>query len=251
MSLKREQLGKVMVLTVDRPEARNAISSALAASLQEAIEDANTCEQTHVVVLTASGDEVFLAGGDLKELAQLPTDAEGAEHVLELGRTLSFDRCKLPIIAAVGGAVFGGGAELLLTCDLVVMDAHSSIRFVHAKMGLTPAWGGSTRLLERLGTLRAAELLLSSRRVDAEEALSFGLTNRVVRRGQARTVALALADELARTPRPALVAIKRSLSAAQRARRHQAFEAEAEVFRSVWQSGQQLGAIATFLNRKS
>ena len=251
MSLKREQIGAALILTVDRPDARNAISSELAASLHEAIDQANAGEQIHAVVLAASGGEVFLAGGDLKELAQLPADADGAERVLEMGRAVALERCQLPVIAAVSGAVFGGGAELLLTCDLVIMEAHASIRFVHAKMGLTPAWGGSTRLLERLGALRAAELLLCARRIGAEEALGFGLANRVVPRGQAKATALELAAELAQTPRAALIAIKSSLSASKRARRQDAFEAEAEVFRSAWKSAQHLSAIANFLKRKA
>ena len=246
LSERRE--GPALGLTIDRPEAKNALSRELCRRLEEAFERAARDETVSAVVLAATGD-VFIAGGDLHELAALPMDAGGADRVLELGAVArSIEACALPVIAAVSGAALGGGAEVVLACDLVVMQPGATIRFVHAKMGLTPAWGGTTRLCERVGATRASEILLSARPIGGEEAVAIGLASRVV--PEALAGALDLARELAKSPREALAAIKRSLGASRDARRDSAFASEQKIFRSAWGSAAHQAALQSFFAKK-
>ena len=244
--------GATRLLVVDRPESKNAINRRLAESLIAELERASEDEAIHAIVLASSDPAVFLSGGDIGELSQLPYDRSGADGVIELGVAVgAIERCPIPVIAAVEGKVFGGGCELLVMCDLVVMATGSSLRFVHARMGLVPAWGGATRLIERVGAARAADLLLTARAVDAAEAATMGIASRLVDDGQAAPAALALAAELARVPRASLVAIKRSIVAAKTARRGRAFESERDVFRQAWGSEAHRTAFAAFLRKKS
>jgi enoyl-CoA hydratase/carnithine racemase len=234
MVLKREQRGAVSICTVDRPAAKNAVSRELALALRAAALQASEDPATSVLVVASSG-EIFLSGGDLKELAALPFAAEGAEQVLTIGAELAaLEECAVPVIAAVDGDAYGGGCELLLLCDLVVMARGASLRFVHARMGLAPAWGGMTRLVERVGAARAADIILRARPIAGEEAVAMGLASHAVADGTATAVALTLAAEIARLPRAALVNVKRSLVAVRRARRAGSLAAEAQVFRDAW-----------------
>jgi len=237
MVLRREQEGATRLLTFDRPAARNAISRELAERLRDEIGEVDGDDEVRAVVLASACPDVFASGGDLKELRQLTMDGQGASQVMALGIELgAIETCAVLVIAAVGGAVFGGGCELLMMCDLLIMEEQASLRFVHARMGLTPAWGGTTRLIERVGSARAADILLSARTIGAAEALAMGLARQVVAEGQAVAAALALAAELGQLPRDALAAIKRSVLASKLARRAEAFEAERKVFRSAWGS---------------
>lgn len=250
--LRSEQRGATRLLTVDRPSAKNAINRALAERLVAALEDAAGDETVRSIVLASSDPSVFLSGGDIGELSRLAYDDRGAQGVIDLGVAVgAIEACPLPVVAAVEGAVFGGGCELLVMCDLVVMAEAARLRFVHARMGLVPAWGGATRLIERIGAARAADLLLTARAVEAEEAGRIGIASRVVPTGQAVEQALALAEQLATVPRTSLTAIKRSLVAAKTARRGEAFERERDVFRQAWGSDAHRAAFEAFLGKKS
>ncbi len=243
--LKVERQGTTELIVIDRPEASHALSAELVTGLVAAFDRAASDPSVRVVVLGSTGDRVFLAGGDLRELRQLPMDAVGAERVLDLGRLARvIEDAPVPVIAAVSGVALGGGAELLVACDLAVIDELASVRFVHKAMGLVPAWGGATRLSERVGSARAAELFLTARAVDAREAVAMGLAARVAARTRATAEALLLADELASSERDVLVRLKRSLRASRDARRGAALAAEAEIFKEAWGSEAHRAAFA-------
>ncbi|MBW2528163.1 MAG: enoyl-CoA hydratase/isomerase family protein [Deltaproteobacteria bacterium] len=245
-----QQQGSTLVLTIARPGAKNAINRELAERLRDAVLDAADDEGIRCLVLAARGEDVFVAGGDLKEFRTLPLDGAGAQHILDLGTELScIEDSPLPIIAAVQGDVLGGGCELLVLCDLVVMEEQAAIEFRHVRMGLTPAWGGTSRLVERVGALRATDLLLTGRRVAADEASTMGLVNQVVPRGGSLTAALDLARQIAHSERDAVAAIKRSLTTARRAARADGLTQEQKVFRSAWGSAAHRAAMAAFLSK--
>jgi enoyl-CoA hydratase len=233
--LKQRRERHALVLTLDRPEARNAISRALAMTLTSAIEDASRDETVTAIVLASSNPKVFIAGGDLRELLALPYDARGAEAVLALGATAqSIEDAAVPVIAAVDGSTLGGGAELTVACDLVVMGRQARVQFVHARMGLVPAWGGLTRLEEKIGAARASELVFTARSVTAAEAVGAGLANRSA--DDALEAALELVDELAANDRAAVAALKASAREARLRRRCDALDAEKAAFRRAWGS---------------
>ncbi len=164
------------------------------------------------IVLTGAGDRTFTSGGDLNMLAELAAaqPGEGAA-VLDMGDELAIcERADVPVIAAVQGDAYGGGCELLLLCDLVIVESHAQLAFRHAKMGLSPAWGGLTRLVERVGPIEAARLLFTAEKIDAAEALRIGLVNEVVPRGAARARAIARVSRIADNPRTSVAALKRA-----------------------------------------
>lgn len=236
MSLRVEsQPDGITVLTIDRPAARNAISRELATALAKAIRVAGSDEQVRAVIIAAAGETVFAAGGDLKQFKTLPMTAEGADRVLAMGRELAcFETCPVPIIAAVQGDVLGGGCELLMLCDLIVMEEQARFRWLHAKMGLVPAWGGATRLVERVGATLASELLLSAAPLGAARALALGLVNDVVPPGQALKKATELAGRIARNDRQAVAQLKRALLSVRQARRGDGLKREQDVFKDIW-----------------
>src|ERR1700751_3756561 len=121
------------------------------------------------------------------------------------------ERAGVPGIPAVQGDAYGGGCELLLLCDLAIVESHAQLAFRHAKMGLSPAWGGLTRLVERVGPVEAARLLYTAEKIDAAEALRIGLCNEVVPRGSARARAIARVSRVAENPRGSVAALKRAL----------------------------------------
>jgi enoyl-CoA hydratase/carnithine racemase len=154
------------------------------------------------------------------------------------------------VIAAVQGDVYGGGCELLLLCDLVIVESHAEIAFRHAKMGLSPAWGGLTRLVERVGPIEAARLLFTAEKIDAAEARRIGMVNEVVPKGEARSRALAKVGRIADNPRATVAALKRALYEVREARRGAAVERERLAFSERWGAADHRDAMNAFLTRR-
>ena len=248
-SLQIETVGAAVVITVDRPATRNAIDVATAQGIAAAITSASADPAIRGVVLAATG-ATYLSGGDLNLLAALVDDAHGAAAILALGADLaSIERSPLPVIAAVSGDVFGGGCEIVLLCDLVIVEEQAAFAFRHAKMGLSPAWGGLTRLVERVGPIEAARLLYTAEKVDALEAVRVGLANEVVSRGAARTRALARVARIAENPRDSVADLKRTLGKVREARRGAALDLERDAFAARWGSDDHRAAITSFKAR--
>jgi enoyl-CoA hydratase len=249
-SLHVETVGAAVVITVDRPATRNAIDGATAQGIAAAIARASEDPAIRGVVLAATG-ATYLSGGDLNLLAALVDDARGADAILGLGVELAaIEQSPLPVLAAVSGDVFGGGCEIVLLCDLVIVEEQAAFAFRHARMGLSPAWGGLTRLVERVGPIEAARLLYTAEKVDAQEAVRLGLANEIVARGAARTRALARIARIAENPRDAVAALKRTLREVREAHRGAAIDRERAAFIARWGSDDHRAAIRAFETRK-
>ena len=247
--IREETIAAARIVTLARPEKRNALSSEVARALGRAIERAGADESVRAVVLAAEGN-VFAAGGDLDELAMVVGAAEGALHVLAIGQEIeSILACPVPVIAAVSGDVYGGGCELLLLCDLAVMEDHARVSFRHARMGLSPAWGGTARLLERVGPTLAARLLFTSELVGAEGAVRLGLVCENVPSGGSMARALAIAEEIAKADREVIAAHKKLLRDALHGSRRAVKECEDETFRTLWGSAAHRRAMESFGSR--
>lgn len=251
MSVHVETVGDALVLTIDRPAVHNAIDRAVARALGDAVRIGSVTPSVRGVVLTGGGPDTFVSGGDLRELDDVVTAGGGPTHVLEMGEDLgAIERCDVPVVAAVNGAVLGGGSELLLLCDIVVMERHATLSFRHAKMGLSPAWGGVTRLIERVGSAAASKLLLTAERITAEQALGLGLVNVVVEPGEARGHAIGLVNRIADNPRSSVASIKRAIREVRQAMRGGAFAREQEVFASVWGTEAHRAAMDAYRKRR-
>jgi enoyl-CoA hydratase/carnithine racemase len=198
-------------ITLNRPEAMNAISSAMAAELTRACAELAAAPEVRVVVFGAAGERAFCAGADLKERAGL-TDADimRQRHVIRavFGALLALPQ---PAIAAVHGFALGGGCELALSCDLVVADETATFGLPEVTVGLVPGGGGTQLALRRLGPGRAADLVLTGRKVGVDEAMRLGLVDRRVPAGQDGRAALELAGQIAANSPVAVRAAKRAI----------------------------------------
>jgi len=191
--LLRERRGHVELLTLNRPEARNAMNRALAIELSTAVDEAENDADVWVVVLTAAGDKAFCAGMDLKGFAagEFPSTDKG------FGGMTQRDFPK-PIIAAVNGSALAGGLELMLSCDMVVAADHAKFGIPEASRGLIAGAGGLIRLPKRIPLAVAYELALTADPMDAQRAYELGLVNRVVPGADVLDTAIALAERIAR-----------------------------------------------------
>lgn len=251
MSLRAESVGDAVILTIDRPDRRNAIDRSLARLLGEAIRIAASDPSVRGIVVTGSGEDTFIAGGDIREIDQLARSGSSGAEILDMFEDLRLiEQGDVPVIAAAQGDIFGGGCELILLCDFVIVEEHATLSFRHAKMGLSPAWGGLTRLVERVGPLEATRLLLTADRIDAAEAHRIGLVNEVVPKGGARARAIALVNRIADNPRTTVSALKQALHRVREVRRGESFEVEREVFSQRWGGPDHRKALDEFLSRK-
>jgi enoyl-CoA hydratase/carnithine racemase len=189
--------GRVAELVLDRPEALNAVSTALARDLAAATAALAADLSVRAVVLSSSQLRAFCVGADLKErnavsdaelVAQRPVARAAYRGVLDL---------PMPVVAAVDGHALGGGLELALACDLIVAGESATLGLPEVSVGVVPGGGGTQLLVRRVGWSRAADLILTARRVDAAEALRLGVVDRVVPAGSARPAALELAAAIA------------------------------------------------------
>lgn len=250
MSLRVERAGDAVVLTIDRPDTHNAIDRSLALALGEAVTLASSDPKVRGIVLTGAGDRVFSAGGDLHEI-QAALEGGASADVAGLFEPLSaIEASAVPVIAAVGGDVFGGASELLLLCDFVIVEEHTHVAFRHARMGLSPAWGGMTRLVERVGALEATRLLLTAEKVTAPDAVRIGLVSEMVPKGFARERALARVSHIADNPRATVAALKRALHEVRAAQRGGAVERERAAFVERWGAADHRAAMEAFRERK-
>ena len=203
--------GGIAQITLSRPEAMNAISSAMAAELTRTCAELAAAPGVRVVVLGAAGERAFSAGADLKERAGM-TDADimRQRHAIRgvFGALLALPQ---PVVAAVHGFALGGGCELALSCDLVVADETAVFGLPEVTVGLVPGGGGTQLALRRLGPGRAADLVLTGRKVGIDEAMRFGLVDRRVPAGQADRAALDLAGQIAANSPVAVRAAKRAI----------------------------------------
>src|SRR5487761_1962606 len=199
-----ERRGHVELLTINRPEARNAVNRAVALGLDAALDAAALDDDVWVVVLTGAGDKAFSAGMDLKAFAtgELPFTAHG------FGGITRRDFPK-PLIAAANGAALAGGFEIMISCDMVVAAEHARFGIPEASRGLIAGAGGLIRLPRRVPLAVAYEMALTAEPIDAARAFDLGLVNRVVPGDQVVDAAVALAERIARNAPLAVRASKR------------------------------------------
>jgi len=193
-AVERERRGRVEVLTINRPEARNAINGDVTAAMTAALDDIEQDDGCLAVVLTGAGDKAFSAGMDLKAFAS----GQGA-NIIDAGGFAGITRRAFPkpIVAAVNGAALAGGCEIVLACDLVVAAEHAVFGIPEVKRGLIAGAGGLIRLPRRLPRAVALELALTGEPMDATRAYGLGLVNRVVPGAVVVEAAVALARTIA------------------------------------------------------
>jgi len=202
--------GAVRVLTMNRPEKRNALNTALTQALLDALRAADADNAVSCVVLTGAG-QGFCAGADLSEFKDLTPEKQHlveARAELTMQLHLAFTRMEKPVLTAINGAAMGGGAGLALAGDMALMAAQASIGYPETRHGIVAAIV-MANLTRQAGRKAAFELVALGEPIGAEKALTLGMVNRVVPDAALMTEALAMAEKLAAVSRPAMAATKR------------------------------------------
>jgi enoyl-CoA hydratase len=238
--LLRERRGHIELLTINRPEARNAVNRATALALSEALDDCETNDEVWVVVLTGAGDKAFSAGMDLKAFAtgEFPITEKG------FGGLTKRDFSK-PLIAAVNGSALAGGFEMMISCDMVVAADHARFGIPEAQRGLVAGAGGLIRLPKRVPLAVAYEMALTADPIDAARAYQLGLVNRVVPGAEVLDAATALAERIAQNAPLAVRTSKRVMKQATELSEEESWKVNDEAFGMIGRSSDALeGAIA-------
>jgi enoyl-CoA hydratase/carnithine racemase len=213
-NLIAEDRGPVRILTIDGDAQMNVLSRGLVAELAQQARQAAVEGVVRAVIVTGAGKRAFSAGANLKE-RQGWTEDDVRRWLVELHASVrEIERCPKPWIAAINGLALGGGCELALACDLRVMDPAAQIGLTETKVGVIPGGGGTVRLARIIGLGRAKDLILTARRVEAQEALQLGLVNRISAAGESVAAAVALANEIAANAPVAVAAAKASIDEA-------------------------------------
>lgn len=249
--LVSERIGNAQVLTLDREEAGNAMAAELADAIAAELDRLDGDRDLRALILTGRGERFFCAGGDVKRYRAL-TDRAGLDAVFMRVRRLldRFEALPVPVIAAVNGYAIGGGAELLVACDIRFADTHARIGFPQARLGITAGWYGFERLARDCGYVHAMRLAASGELVTAAEAARIGLVNEVATEGTALEAALTFAKGLDAVAPLALAATKRALQNAYTLPRDESRRRVEEEFADLWFTEDHREAEAAFAERR-
>ena len=207
-----ETMGRVGVITLNRPKQMNALNDALMDALGAALLAFDADDGIGAIVITG-GAKVFAAGADIAAMADWSyMDVYRSDFITRNWETIR--RVRKPVIAAVAGFAMGGGCELALACDIVIAAESAKFALPEIRLAMLPGAGGTQQLPRAIGKAKAMDMCLSARMLDAAEADRYGLVSRVVPDAQLREQALALATKVAGFSLPALMAIKESVNRA-------------------------------------
>ncbi len=240
---------QVAIATIANPATKNALDAATMQALQAIVDDAAQDPSLRALVLTGEGD-AFVSGGDLRELAGKDSPAD-ASSFADLGARLcaSIAELRVPVLAALPGVTFGGGAELAVACDLRLADRRARVSFKQVRMGVTTAWGTLGRLVALVGAGAAGRLLYTAQEVWAEEALGMGLVDAICDDGGCVGLAVAWAEDIARGSPEAIARMKRLLRAVTTAA-DPALLAERTSFVETWTGADHGEAVAAYFEHR-
>jgi enoyl-CoA hydratase len=240
----------VATVTLGRPERLNALDPDMLRELARAVREIRRDAGVRAVVVTGAGERAFSAGADIKAMAAMgPADGHAYSR---LGHEVlaRLEALSVPVVAAVNGVALGGGLELALACDLIVASERARLGQPEIDLGLIPGFGGTQRLVRRIGQARARELIYLGRQLSAEEAFGVGLVNRVVPAERLREEAARLAADLAAKAPVALAAAKRATAVAADADLATGCRHEVEAFAVTFASEDRTEGLHAFLARR-
>ena len=245
-----ERRGSVVVVTIHRPEALNAINPAVLEELDATLAELETDAEVRAVVLAGAGDKAFVAGADISAMKDLsPVDAETfAGHGQAVLNRLA--GLAAPTIAAVQGFALGGGCELAMACDLVFAGPKARFGQPEVRLGVIPGFGGTQRLVRRVGMANALDLCLTARMVGAEEALRMGLVSRVLE-GDLLEETCKVAEQMAGLGPVSLRLCKRAIHENADAALDNAQAAERTLFGLCFATEDQSEGMAAFLEKRA
>lgn len=246
-SILTETRGRVGLITLNRPQALNALNAELLTELLEALTVFDSYPALGAVVITGSA-RAFAAGADIKAMAEASSAEMRANGFVELFAELR--KIKKPLIAAVSGFALGGGCELAMSCDLIVASETARFGQPEVTLGVIPGAGGTQRLTRAVGKTIAMEMVLNNRLLSAAEALQFGLVNRVVPVERFLDESLALAAEIASRAPLAVAAAKEAINQAFELPLSVALTEERNLFYALFESVDQKEGMRAFLEKR-
>jgi enoyl-CoA hydratase/carnithine racemase len=241
-----EVRNRVAWLTMNRPEALNALNAELRAGLKTGFDRFVDDEDAAVLVLTGAGDKAFSAGGDLKEMAATELQVPPPDFVPQPGRTMRIDK---PVIAAVNGVAYAGGFLLAQTCDLCIAAAHARFAVSEARWGRGSPWAAPLPGL--VGPRVAMELMLTARPIDAHRALQVGLVNQVVPAAELAATAQELGEAIAANAPLSVRAAKAMVYATVGRTREEAWQEAEDLFRPAYLSEDALEGPRAFREKRA
>jgi enoyl-CoA hydratase len=247
VNVLRERRGPIEIVTINRPEARNAIDYETSAALADAFDDIEADDDVWAVVLTGAGEKAFCAGMDLKAFAGGGGNVMGVSGGFAGVTNRDFPKA---LIAAVNGHALAGGFEIMLACDMVVAADHATFGIPEVKRGLVAGAGGIIRLPKRISLARALELGMTGDAIDAQTALSMGLVNRVVPGPEVLPSALALAERVCEAAPLAVRATKKVIKASLQLPESEAWKVQAGVAAEVFSSPDALEGATAFAEKR-
>jgi enoyl-CoA hydratase len=242
--------GAIATVTINRPKALNALNSKTITELLELSTELEMDPGIRCVILTGAGDKAFVAGADIAEMADMrPREAR---HFAELGGALmtAFETSDKPWIAAVNGFALGGGCELALACDFIYAATGAKLGQPEVNLGVIPGFGGTQRLMRRVGVAKAKELVFTGDAIDAEEGFRIGLVDVLVEPAELLPRARKAADKMARKGPLALAEAKRAMHHGQSLPLADAVALEAHAFASLFDTSDQREGMKAFMDKR-
>jgi enoyl-CoA hydratase len=248
MPIELKRVEEFALVTLDRPEALNALSFAIIEELARIFDQVHGSD-ARALIITGAGTRAFCAGADVKELTgrALMPQKRGAEAGQATFAKL--DRLPMPSIAVLNGYAFGGGLELALACTFRLALPGARMGLPEIKLGLIPGYGGTQRLPRVVGTARALELIMTGRTVDADEALRIGLVNRLVE-GDPVAAAVAFAREFSQFSLPVLGFAREAVTRALDTPLHEGLKVEADLSTLAFQTEDAAEGMAAFIEKR-
>ena len=244
-----ERRDRVAIITINRPEKRNALNIQTRAEGAAALDELRADDSIRVVVITGAGDKAFIAGADIAEFANR-TALTQRQVMMERSLFNAIDSFPKPIIAMVNGYCLGGGCEIALACDIRIASDRASFGQPEINLGIIPGGGGTQRLTKLVGEGKAMEMILSGAIVDAQSALSMGLVNHVVAADQLETRTMEIANRIAEKSPIALRLAKEAVKLASRSNLDEGLRREIDLFALCFSSEDKDEGVKAFLEKR-
>ncbi len=248
MSVELTRQDEFAVVTLNRPEALNALSAAVLRELDQAF-DAVAAGDARALIVTGAGAKAFCAGADIKELTGRSLSAQRRDAAYGQAVLARLDELPMPSVAAINGYAFGGGLELALACTFRLAVPTAKMALPEIKLGLIPGYGGTQRLPRVVGEARALELILSGRTLDAEEALRIGLVHRIAE-GDPVAAAIAYARTFSVHGLPALKLARDAVKRALDVPLHEGLKLEADLNTLAFQTRDAAEGMSAFMEKR-
>jgi enoyl-CoA hydratase len=247
-TIKAEARGAVELITLNRPQALNALNSQLVDELSAALDTAEANKAIRCIVITGS-EKAFAAGADIKEMQPKSyMDAFGEDFITRNWERVT--RCRKPVIAAVAGFALGGGCELAMMCDFIIAGDNAKFGQPEIKIGVMPGAGGTQRLTRFVGKSKAMEMCLTGRMMDAAEAERSGLVSRVVPVADLLAEALKTAEAITELSLPIVMMAKESVNRSYETTLAEGVRFERRLFHSMFATADQKEGMAAFIDKR-